>query len=129
MHENETGRNVYLPPGAWIDYQTGKSYAGGWQKIEAGEIPEIILVRDGTLIPHIELAQSTGQMDWSKLELTVYSKDSTTANGLVYLPGDGELHELTLTKQNGEFKLASDPSSGKVTWDIRAAENELRNKL
>ena len=49
MHENETGRDVYLPPGTWIDYQTGKAYAGGWQKIEAGKIPEIILVRDGTV--------------------------------------------------------------------------------
>ena len=24
MHENETGRNVYLPPGTWIDYQSGQ---------------------------------------------------------------------------------------------------------
>jgi alpha-D-xyloside xylohydrolase len=31
--------NVYLPPGTWIDYQTGKNYSGGWQHIEAGKIP------------------------------------------------------------------------------------------
>ena len=30
----------------------------------------------------------------------------------------GELHELVLTKQNGEFKLASDPFAGKVAWKI-----------
>ena len=121
LHENETSRDVYLPPGTWIDYQTGKNYAGGWQKIEAGRIPEIILVRDGTVIPHIALAQSTLQMDWSKIELVVFAKDATTAKGLVFLPGDSALHELTLTKENGSFKLASDPAAGKVTWQIRAS--------
>ena len=42
-----TGRDVYLPAGQWIDYQTGKLYAGGWHKIEAGPIPVVMLVRDG----------------------------------------------------------------------------------
>jgi alpha-D-xyloside xylohydrolase len=118
MHENETGRNVYLPPGTWIDYQSGKNYSGGWHNIEAGEIPEIILVRDGTAIPKIALAQSTSQMDWSKIELDVFAKDATTAKGLVFLPGDTKLHELAMTKKDGTFKLDDDPFAGKVSWAI-----------
>jgi alpha-D-xyloside xylohydrolase len=118
LHEGATGRAVYLPPGTWIDYQTGKSYAGGWQQIEAGKIPEIILVRDGTVIPEIKLAQCTKDMDWSKLDLIVFAKDAATAKGLVFLPGDSELHELTLTKRDGSFTLENDPCSGKVTWHI-----------
>ena len=110
---------MYLPPGTWIDYQTGKDYAGGWQKIAAGEIPEIILVRDGTVLPHIALAQSTAQMDWSKIELVVYAKDATTATGSIFLPGDSEAHNLTLTKNGGTFKLANDPFAGKVMWQIQ----------
>ena len=97
-----------------------KAYAGGWQKIEAGQIPEIILVRDGTVIPQIALAQSTAQMDWSKLDLRVFAKTATTATGSVFLPGDTELHELTLTKQDGKFTLNNDPFAGKVTWTIRS---------
>jgi alpha-D-xyloside xylohydrolase len=120
LHENETGRNIYLPPGTWIDYQSGKSYPGGWQKIEAGEIPGIILVRDGTVIPEIALAQSTSQMDWSKLDLKVFAQDATTAKGSVFLPGDTELHALTLTKENGAFKLDNDPLAGKVSWTVQA---------
>jgi alpha-D-xyloside xylohydrolase len=118
LHGNETGRNVYLPPGTWIDYQTGKNYSGGWRNIEPGEIPAIILVRDGTVIPQIQLAQSTMQMDWAKLELVVFAKDLATAKGSVFLPGDRELHELTLTKKNGVFKLANDPFGGRVAWQI-----------
>jgi alpha-D-xyloside xylohydrolase len=119
LHENEAGRDVYLPPGTWIDYQTGKDYSGGWRRIESGNIPEIILVRDGTVLPHIALAQSTLQMDWSRLELVVFAKDAATAKGLVFLPGDKELHELALTKENGAFKLVNDPLAGKATWKIR----------
>ncbi|MGH7991085.1 MAG: TIM-barrel domain-containing protein, partial [Limisphaerales bacterium] len=95
LHEDVTGRNVYLPPGNWTDFQTGKTYSDGWQKIEAGKIPEIILVRDGTVIPEIKLAQSTMQMDWSKLDLVVFAKNSQTAKGLVCLPSDNVLHELS----------------------------------
>jgi alpha-D-xyloside xylohydrolase len=120
LHQGETSRAVYLPPGGWIDYQTGKSYAGGWQTIAAGEIPEIILVRDGTVLPHIALAQSTMQMDWSKIELVVYAKEAATAKGSVFLPGDREPQSLTLTKQDGAFKLSEDPLAGRVAWQIHA---------
>lgn len=120
MHENETRRNVYLPPGTWIDYQTGKDYSGGWHSIQAGKIPEAILVRDGTIIPQIALAQSTSQMDWSKIILNVFAKDTTAAKGSIFLPGDKELHELAMIKGNGGFKLENDPFHGKVSWDIPA---------
>ena len=36
MHEHEKSRAVYLPPGTWIDYQTGKNYSGGWQTDRGG---------------------------------------------------------------------------------------------
>jgi len=129
MHNGETSRNVYLPPGTWIDYQSGKNYSGGWNKIEAGAIPEIILVRDGTVIPHIALAQSTAQMDWSKIELVVYAKDATTAKGLIFLPGDNAVHELTLKKSGKSFKLDADPFAGKIAWIIsprEAVKNEVQ---
>ncbi|HEX3627199.1 MAG TPA: TIM-barrel domain-containing protein [Verrucomicrobiae bacterium] len=118
MHENGTGRNVYLPPGNWIDYQTGTSYSGGWHNIQAGPIPAIILVRDGTVVPRIALAQSTSKMDWSKIELAVFAKDSTTANGLIFMPGDQNSHELTLAKENGAFALQNDPFNGRVQWKL-----------
>ncbi len=122
MHEGATGRAVYLPPGAWIDYQTGKSYSGGWQQIQAGPLPVVLLVRDGTAVPEIQLAQCTKDMDWSKLELHVFAKDATTASGLVFLPGENETHKLTLTKSGDRFILDSDPLAGKVVWTISAGE-------
>jgi alpha-D-xyloside xylohydrolase len=124
LHNGEMSRDVYLPPGTWIDYQTSKAYTGGWQKIEAGNIPEIILVRDGTVLPHIALAQSTAQMDWSKIELVVYAKEATTAKGLVFLPGDSTTQEVRLTKSGNGFKLDTDPLAGTVAWEISSGKTE-----
>ena len=86
-----TGRTVYLPEGKWIDYQTEKVYEGGWHRIEAGSLPIIMLVRDGSVLPHLKLAQSTAEMDWSKMNLKVYSADKKQAEGLVCLPADNRI--------------------------------------
>ena len=119
LFEKVTKRDVYLPPGQWIDYQTGKVFSGGWHNIEAGKIPIVVLVKEGSVIPHIALAQSTAQMDWTTLELVVYASDSQKANGIICLPSDQVLHKITLGKKGGSFTLDSDPYNGKVNWKIR----------
>jgi alpha-D-xyloside xylohydrolase len=119
LFENVTKRDIYLPPGTWIDYQTGKIYTGGWHNIESGKIPIVVLVRDGSVIPHIAIAQSTSQMDWSKLDLVVYSTGSVKATGLVCLPSDKVLHTVTLVKSGSGYKIENDPFTGKVKWNIK----------
>jgi alpha-D-xyloside xylohydrolase len=119
LFENVTARNVYLPPGQWIDYQTKKIYADGWHNIQAGEIPIVLLVKEGTVIPHIKLAQSTAQMDWSQLELVVYARDAQTVQGLICLPANQVLHRLSLAAKDGDFALASDSLPASVTWKVR----------
>ncbi len=91
LQSGMTGRTVYLPEGKWIDYQTEKVYEGGWHRIEAGSLPIIMLVRDGSVLPHLKLAQSTAEMDWSKMSLKVYSADKKQAEGLVCLPADNRI--------------------------------------
>jgi alpha-D-xyloside xylohydrolase len=115
LFENVKERDVYLPPGQWIDYQSGLVYNTGWNKIKAGPIQAIILVKEGAVIPHIKLAQSTMQMDWSVLELVSYSIKSQSATGLVCLPSDNILHKLNVSGK----AIKNDPYSGKVKWEIR----------
>ena len=91
LESGMTGRTVYLPEGKWIDCQTEKVYEGGWHRIEAGSLPIIMLVRDGSVLPHLKLAQSTAEMDWSKMSLKVYSADKKQAEGLVCLPADNRI--------------------------------------
>lgn len=80
FEEGRKQREVYLPPGKWIDFQSGKVYEGGWHNLESGAIEAIMLVRDGALIPMVQLAQSTQDIDWSTLSFTAYSTgNSATA--------------------------------------------------
>ena len=91
LMESGSGRTVYLPKGKWIDYQTGKVYEGGYQTIEAGQIPAVILVRDGALIPHVPLAQRTDEIDWNAIEWKAYKADAKTCKGLLFKPGDSKI--------------------------------------
>jgi alpha-D-xyloside xylohydrolase len=116
-----TGRAVYLPPGAWIDYQTHKVYEGGWQQIEAGPIQAVILVRDGAALPHIKLAQSTAQMDWSSIDLEVFAAHATSAQALLYLPGDSGLHHLMLARKGAQFELQQNPVAGRAELRVKMA--------
>ena len=103
--ENVTERSVYLPPGEWIDYQTGKVYPTGWHTIAAGNIPIVMLVKNGSVIPHIKLAQSTQDMDWNNITLKVYATDINTASGKLFIPGDTALTTLKVSKSDNAFKL------------------------
>jgi alpha-D-xyloside xylohydrolase len=89
-------RNVYLPGGKWIDYQSGKIYNPGWNKIESGPIPCVILVRDGAAIPHVKVAQSTDKIDWTNIEWKKYAADRKVVKGLLCLPSDNVLKEVVL---------------------------------
>lgn len=122
LFESAGGRKVYLPPGDWIDYQTGEVYRGAqWHEITAGQIPVVLLVRDHSVIPHVKVAQSTADIDWNDVELRVFSTDDAQASGLFALPG-GNLRSLDLDARQNDFVLRSDPLGGKVRWRIVRAQ-------
>jgi alpha-D-xyloside xylohydrolase len=113
LFEEITSRDVYLPGNhKWIDYQTGRVYNPGWNHIESGNIAGVILVRDGAAIPHIALAQSTGDMDWTNIELKVYTDSATRGTAKVCLPSDDILHEVSFTQRGNTPTLVSNPLRG-----------------
>jgi len=117
--EEGDSRKVYLPPGSWIDYQTGKVYRGGeWHQISSGRIPVVLLVKDHSVVPHIAVAQSTSQMNWNEIELRVFSTDSSAATGLFALP-QGDLKTLRLDATQKDFVMKDDPLRGKVKWQVK----------
>jgi alpha-D-xyloside xylohydrolase len=117
-------RQVYLPPGTWIDYQTGRAYAGAaWYDIRAGAIPIVLLVRQGAVIPHAAVAQHTAAMNWNDIELRVFAGPNASgvpASGLFALP-DEALQLLELRPAGGTYALARDPLAGKVRWRVAMA--------
>lgn len=124
MLDSANERSVYLPPGSWIDYQTGKVYRGAaWHQIAAGQIPIVLLVKDHSVIPHVKVAQSTPEIDWNDVELRAFSTDNAQASGLFSLP-DGNLQTLNLNVSQTGVVLKDDPLKGKVKWRITRAETK-----
>ena len=122
LFESSDTRKVYLPPGAWIDYQSGEVYPGAqWHDIKAGEIPVVLLVKDHSVLPHIKVAQSTKDMDWTNVELRVFSSDNAPVSGLFAMPG-GDLLSLNLIQDAGGFALKDDLLRDKVKWRITRFE-------
>ncbi|WP_238480260.1 glycoside hydrolase family 31 protein [Mangrovibacterium lignilyticum] len=109
LFEEVAPREVYLPGGEWIDYQSRKTYSAGWHTIAPGEIPIVMLVRKGAVIPHIKLAQSTKFMDWSELELKVFGKTGENTTTEIYLPNDSERKNVQLVWDGQKYTVKNNP--------------------
>ena len=119
LMEDVPSRDVYLPGGRWIDYQTGETYEPGWHHITPGTIPAVVLVRDGAAIPHVALAQSTSELDWSALELVVFASDRRDAAARVALPPTAEPAEVRVTWRGDGYQVVNPPFEGRVRWTVR----------
>jgi alpha-D-xyloside xylohydrolase len=114
LFDSVTTRRVYLPPGAWIDYQTGRAYEGArWHEVTAGPIPILLFVKNHTVLPHLAVAQSTSAMNWNDVTLRVFSSDGGAADGSFALPGGG----VQALRVEGT-RLVSDPLGGRVRWRV-----------
>jgi alpha-D-xyloside xylohydrolase len=118
FEDNATDRDVYLPKGNWVDYQTGMTYEGGWHKIESGSIPVVMLVREGAVIPHIRLAQSTQDLDWSKLELVVYGKNVKAADAQICLPSENVVKTVSLSVKENTAEVTTNPYGSNVGFKV-----------
>jgi alpha-D-xyloside xylohydrolase len=115
LFEEIQERDVYLPPGEWVDLQTGAHHSGGgFRKLRAGAIPAIILGRGGRAIPTLEPAAHTGLLDFENVEIWALGI-SETAHGLFCDPNATEPKAFTVSGS----AVSQDPSNGKVTWTVR----------
>ncbi|HEY0458094.1 MAG TPA: TIM-barrel domain-containing protein [Pyrinomonadaceae bacterium] len=121
LMEESASRKVYLPPGAWIDYQTGRVYEGArWHEITAGEIPVVLLVKNNSVVPLVKPAQSTSEIDWNTVELRVYSTENAPVTTRFALPDD-KLQTLELNYSKNKYSLKNDFSKGKINWRLTRA--------
>ncbi|HSV27388.1 MAG TPA: TIM-barrel domain-containing protein, partial [Sedimentisphaerales bacterium] len=125
MHAGSTSRRVYLPPSLWFNYQTGEKYDSGWHDIKAGPIQAVILVRDGSVIPRMALAQHTAEMDWNNIDLVVYAANASTATGYVCLPSDGRLRRIIAAAEKGRPRLAEHPGPESVQYRLLLPTDSL----
>jgi alpha-D-xyloside xylohydrolase len=77
-----------------------------------------MMVRDGAVIPHIKLAQSTDKIDWSNIDLVSFSSNGI-AKGKICLPTEQKLYDISVSKKGKTTVLDKDPTNGKVKWAVK----------
>lgn len=113
-------RDVYLPPGIWFDYHTKRVYQGSqWYKINAVDLPIIIMVKSGSAIPIISVSQSTDEMNWSSMKINLYRVEENRLSFPLSLPDEKNIKEIIIAVEDGELLIIKDPYSGKIVWEIR----------
>lgn len=119
LFEEVRNRDVYIPPGTWVDLQTEKSYQGpAWVRIGAGDIPAILLLRAGRVVPTAEPRQHTGEIDFGRIELWV-AGDGDSASGLFCAPDESSATAIEVTMKDGSLAVTRDPGGGRVRWTVR----------
>jgi alpha-D-xyloside xylohydrolase len=126
LMEESTGRNVYLPAGKWVDYQTAQVYEGSaWHYIEAWDIPIIIMVLEGTVLLHLkDAAQSTEQLDWNNIECRIYTSTDyiKPIQSSFYHPIEQRMYDINLQNENFQFHFSGEMTriiKDEWDWKIR----------
>jgi alpha-D-xyloside xylohydrolase len=93
-------------------------YVGSqWIKIRATGLPGIVLVKNGSVIPHIALAQSTEFMDWQNIELVVFDEENRNHTTLFYFPNEKTI-EVQLNFEDKKWK-ANSLQKSKIKFNVR----------
>lgn len=121
MEADMTSRNVYLPEGKWINYESKAILDGKqWHKIDSGALPGILLMRYGALIPVAPPAMSTEEINWEKLEWIACSDGTTVAEGELFLPGADRSVPVTATQFGNKWDAINNDLS--IPFTIKGFE-------
>ncbi len=97
FEEAATHRDVYLPKGNWIDLlHPNDIYEGEkWHSIAANELCGVALVRAGAVIPMVDVAQCTRDIDWNSMKYHHYTTGKEAICGIALNPSDMTIFDAT----------------------------------
>ena len=128
-------RTVYLPPGTWIDFFTGKKYAGNatfTAHYDTEETP--VFVREGGIIPEQHDMAYSDQRPLDSLVLDIYGAGSGQFDlyeddgvSLKYMDGQYAWTPIAYsTGPNGSHRIAIGPTKGAFDGQVLKRSYELR---
>jgi alpha-glucosidase (family GH31 glycosyl hydrolase) len=128
-------QTIYLPPGQWLDFFSGKRYAGGNTFTAHYAVDEIpVFVREGAIIPEQLVSASSDARPLDQLILNLYGSaagrfDLYEDDGLSlgYEKGEYALTPLTYsTGRDGLHHLVIEPTQGTFQGQVAQRSYELR---
>ena len=126
---NLVERTVYLPKGKWIDAFSGKELLKGNHKVSCSYDKMPLYIRRGAVIPLLQSAQTTAELDWSSITLDWYpSKQNSTRD---YLYEDD--HQTTAYKlgqiRTTQFETSYDEISNTLQLTLHPAQGSYSDDI
>jgi hypothetical protein len=127
-------RKVYLPPGNWMDFFTGKRYRGGTTFTAHYAVDATpVFVRQGAIIPEQAMARDRVRPDRGKLTVNVYGDgnghfDLYEDDGisLDYARGDYALTPMAYSTTGRGHRLVVGPTAGSFAGQNKMRRYEVR---
>ncbi|HVC29567.1 MAG TPA: TIM-barrel domain-containing protein [Steroidobacteraceae bacterium] len=127
-------RTVYLPPGRWMDFFTGKRYQGNTTFTARYAVDATpVFVREGAIVPEQPLARNHPGAASAELTVNVYGDgdgrfDLYEDDGisLDYEHGSYALTPMTYRTSGARHRLVIGPSTGSYAGQRRVRRYELR---
>jgi alpha-glucosidase (family GH31 glycosyl hydrolase) len=128
-------QTIYLPPGEWIDFFTGKRYQGGTTFTAHYAVDDTpVFVREGAVIPEQSVSEYSDAKPLDTLILNVYGSGKGSFDlyeddgvSLAYAAGQ---HAQTLityaSRSDGSHHLVIEPTRGTFQGQVQARSYELR---
>jgi alpha-glucosidase len=121
LNDYENFKKIYLPEGKWYSIFEDKVYQGGqWIIVEApiSQIP--VFMKDGSILPTIEVQNYVGEKKIDQLELTMFA---TVPASLQFYEDDGISYDYQKDKYSlTDFKF--EPGIQKSSLKIRKIKND-----
>jgi alpha-glucosidase len=120
LRPGDTVRSLYLPAGAWYDFQTGRRIAGRRHILAEAPLDRIPLyVRAGALLPMIPAQQYVGEKNVQRVELHYWMGGRGELNwyeddgvSLGYQHGGYHERPISTTREQGVLRLQFGAASG-----------------
>ena len=127
-------RTVYLPPGQWINFFTGKRYRGGTTFTAHYAVDATpVFVRAGAIIPQRSMARGKARAARGKLTVDVYGDGGGRFElyeddgiSFAYRHGDYALTPMTYRTSDGRHRLVIGPTTGSFAGQRDKREYEVR---
>lgn len=130
-------KEIWLPPGRWVEWFSGTSLEGGKVVQRAFAIDEIpVYVREGAIIPMQPQMSGVGEKPVNPLILNVFPGNSGSTrvyddegNSQGYLSGEFTFTPVHFQKENQEMELIIEPIQGSYPGMIESRAYKLKFPL
>jgi alpha-glucosidase (family GH31 glycosyl hydrolase) len=126
-------QSIYLPPGKWLDFFTGKQFDGDRTfsaRYAVDETP--VFVRDGAIIPEQAVSDYSDARPLDTLLLHLYGTGSGRFElyeddgiSLAAAHGESAITPVSFTNGSGEHRLVIEPARGHFRGQIAARSYQL----